>query len=106
MADRVAVGLHASRSATELAYGTEKHEDYFVEMGEKAQAGELLSDEIAHLRDELDAMAAKGALPPELRKLRADLDALRRAANGAADAGGDARRWTSCSSGSTRSSSG
>ena len=29
-------------------------------MGEKAQAGELLEDELAYLREELDAMAAKG----------------------------------------------
>jgi len=58
-----------------LAYGTEKHEDYFHEMGEKAQAGELLEHELAHLREELDAMAAKGTLTAELRVLRKDLAA-------------------------------
>jgi len=57
------------------AYGTDKHEHYFVEMGEKARSGKLLPEEIAHLRDELDEMAARGALPPELRKVRAELDA-------------------------------
>jgi hypothetical protein len=56
-----------------LAYGTEKHEDYFHEMGEKAQAGELLEHEVAHLREELDAMAAKGTLTAELKLLRKDL---------------------------------
>ena len=56
-----------------LAYGTEKHEDYYHEAGAKAQAGELLEHELAHLRDELDAMAAKGSLTPELRLLRRDL---------------------------------
>jgi len=56
-----------------LAYGTEKHEDYYHEMGEKAQAGQLLEHELAHLRDELDAMAAKGTLNPRLRQLRGDL---------------------------------
>jgi hypothetical protein len=58
-----------------IAYGTEKHEDYFHEMGEKAQAGELLHDELAHLRAELDAMDAKGTLTVELKRLRADLAA-------------------------------
>ena len=29
-----------------LAYGTEKHDDYFVEMGDKAKTGELLDHEI------------------------------------------------------------
>ena len=58
-----------------LAYGTEKHEDYYRETGEKAQAGELLEHELAHLRDELDAMAAKGTLSAELKVLRKDLAA-------------------------------
>jgi hypothetical protein len=57
------------------AYGTEKHEDYYQELGEKAQAGELLEDELAHLREELDAMAAKGTLTAELKVLRKDLAA-------------------------------
>jgi hypothetical protein len=62
--------------AYKLAYGTEKHEDYFVEMTDRAKAGELLAHDIDHLRGELDAMAAKGTLPPRLRQLRAELDAL------------------------------
>lgn len=53
-----------------LAYGTEKHEDYFHEMGGKALAGELPEHELAHLREELDAMAVKGALTRELKALR------------------------------------
>jgi CBS domain containing-hemolysin-like protein len=59
-----------------LAYGTEKHEDYFAEMTGRAKAGALQHHEVEHLRDELDAMAAKGTLPPRLRQLRAELDAL------------------------------
>ena len=59
----------------QVAYGTDKHEDYFHEMGEKAQAGELLDHELAHLREELDAMAAKGTLTAELKVLRRDLAA-------------------------------
>jgi len=58
------------------AYGVDKHEDYFVEMGHKARAGQLVREELAYLREELDAMDARGALPPQLRKLRAELDAL------------------------------
>jgi hypothetical protein len=56
-----------------MAYGTEKHDDYFREMSGKAQAGELLDHELAHLREELDAMDAKGALTAELKRLRNDL---------------------------------
>lgn len=59
--------------AYKMAYGTDKHEDWHEEMGEKARAGELLEPDIEHLRQELDAMAEKGALPPNLRQLRADL---------------------------------
>jgi hypothetical protein len=59
--------------AHKVAYGTDKREEWHEEMGEKAKAGELLDEELAHLRNELDAMAAKGALPLNLRQLRADL---------------------------------
>ena len=68
-----------------LAYGTDKHEDYFTERGEKAKGGDLVAADIDRLRSELDDMAARGQLPPELETLRADLDALRAAkGNGAA----------------------
>jgi len=73
--------------AYRMAYGTDKHEEWHEEMGEKAKAGDLLEHELAHLRAELDAMGERGALSPKLRQLRADLDAL--AAKPAA-AGGDA----------------
>ena len=56
-----------------LAYGTEKHDDYYVELGEKAKAGQLQEHELAHLREELDAMAAKGGLSANLKVLRRDL---------------------------------
>ena len=67
-----------------LAYGTEKHEDYYHELGEKARAGDLLEHELAHLREELDAMAAKGSLSAELKVLRKDLAAVTTAPAGAA----------------------
>ena len=59
-----------------MAYGTDKHEDYFEEMAVKARAGGLLREELRHLRDELDEMAARGTLNPALKGLRAELDAL------------------------------
>ena len=62
--------------AYRVAYGTDKAEEWHEEMGEKAKAGQLLDEELAHLRTELDAMAARGALPPNLRQLRADLEAI------------------------------
>jgi len=58
-----------------MAYGTEKHDDYFHEKGAKARAGELQEHELAHLREELDAMDAKGSLTAELKVLRRDLAA-------------------------------
>jgi hypothetical protein len=58
-----------------MAYGTDRHDDYYHELGQKAQAGELLEHELAHLRDELDALAAKGSLTAELKVLRRDLAA-------------------------------
>ncbi len=61
------------------AYGTERHDDYFHEMGGKAQKGELLEHELAHLREELDAMAARGSLTAELKILRRDLAAAQAA---------------------------
>ena len=57
-------------------YGTEKHDDYYVEMGEKARIGALSPEEIAHLRGELAAMAAKGPLSPALKRLADDLAAI------------------------------
>ena len=74
-----------------MAYGTDRHEDYFHEMGEKAQSGQLLEHELAHLRAELDAMAAKGALTPQLKQLHGDLAAATAAVpSGAAGTAGGA----------------
>ena len=67
------------------AYGSEKHESYFEEMGERARAGQLLREEVVHLREELDAMAAKGTLPAALRGLRAELDGLHERAAASAE---------------------
>jgi CBS domain containing-hemolysin-like protein len=65
--------------AYKIAYGTDKHDDYFDEMRQRAAAGTLLDEELAHLTHEIDAMAERGQLPPKLRALQAELDALGRA---------------------------
>ena len=62
--------------AYKAAYGTDKHEEWHETMGEKAKAGELLQHELDHLKGELDQMAARGALSPALKQLRADLAAV------------------------------
>ena len=62
--------------AYRAAYGTEKHEDYFFEMGERARQGQLQADEMSHLRRELDDMAERRQLPPALDDLRRELDSL------------------------------
>ena len=71
-----------------LAYGTEKHADYYIEAGEKAAKHELSLEEIQGVRKELDQMGAKGQLPMELRKVRdqllaAETEAMTPAAEGA-----------------------
>jgi CBS domain containing-hemolysin-like protein len=70
------------------SYGTDKHDDYFAEMDEKLRAGELGAGEIAYLREELDRVESKRALPPRLKALRQAVAALE--AESAAAAGGRA----------------
>ena len=59
------------------AYGTDKHDDYFIEMEHKARSGTLLREELRDLREELDSMEAQGRLPARLRDLKDELDRLR-----------------------------
>ena len=56
-----------------VAYGTDKHDDYFDEMAEKQSEGKLLRDEARHLREELEAMEARGALPARFKALKDEL---------------------------------
>ena len=60
-----------------LAYGTDRHPEYYDEMADKHREGRLLSEEVVHLREELEAMEARGALPPRLRALKDELSRLR-----------------------------
>ena len=66
-----------------VAYGTDKGDAYFDEQGERARRGELLADDLRHLREELDEMHARGMLPPKLQRLRDDLGELRASVQGA-----------------------
>jgi hypothetical protein len=50
-------------------FGTEKHENYYLEMTERAEKGELDSLELEHLKEELAMIASRGALPAPLRGL-------------------------------------
>jgi CBS domain containing-hemolysin-like protein len=74
------------------AYGTEKHEHYFVEMGARAARGELDQFELDHLRDELAEMASKGTLPKAIRDLPAIVAQARPKAPAQAPAGAPAAK--------------
>lgn len=75
--------------AHKMAYGTEKHDSYFDEMHERVLSGQVSQGEAEALRDELDAMAAKGMLPGRLARLRERLD-QRLATEGAGKPGTEA----------------
>jgi hypothetical protein len=70
--------------AYKAAYGTDKHDEFFEEAAEKARAGQLVDVELAHLKQELDAMRARGALPAKLMPLYEDISALQAASPQAA----------------------
>jgi len=57
-------------------YGTEKHDDYYLELGHEAEAGTLGPEQLQHLRSELAAMRAKGPLSPDMVALIERLDRL------------------------------
>ncbi len=56
-----------------LAYGTDRHPEYYDEMADKHRDGRLAQAEALHLCEELEAMEARGALPPRLRALKDEL---------------------------------
>lgn len=61
-----------------VAYGTDKHDNYYDEMAEKHRAGTLLREDLRHLREDLASMESRGALPPKLKALKEELDSLKR----------------------------
>ena len=62
--------------AHKLAYGTDKGDEFFHEAEAKLRAGTPMEAELAHVKQELDAMRARGALPAGLARLHEDLGAL------------------------------
>ena len=56
-----------------LAYGTDKHDDYFLEMAHEAKAGKLARDDVVRLKAELEDMEAKSGLSAELARVRDEL---------------------------------
>lgn len=60
-----------------VAYGTDKHEDYYLEQARLEGAGsQTLADEVARIEGELAALASRGVLPADLLPLRERLVAL------------------------------
>lgn len=60
-----------------LAYGREKHDDYYRHLTQSDRAeAVILGEDISRLRTEIDALAARGTLPEELQAMRDQLIVL------------------------------
>ena len=60
-----------------MAYGTDKHDNYFAELAEKHGAeSHHLHDDVLRLRTDLDRLVAQGGAPEELVAIRDQLAAL------------------------------
>lgn len=57
-----------------MAYGKDRHDDYYKSLDGKDAA--VLSEDVARLRTELDALAERGQLPDDLREVHARLTAI------------------------------
>jgi len=57
-------------------YGTEKHDDHYLAMAEKARIGTASPEDIRHAIDELRAMAARHVISPELQRALEDLQSI------------------------------
>jgi len=53
-----------------VAYGTDKHEDYFRDMVHEARAGKLTREEVMRLKGELDDVESRRILTTELKQVR------------------------------------
>ena len=56
------------------AYGTDLHEDHFVDVAGKLREGTLSHEEARHAWEELQSMDSRGALPPTLRLLKEEIE--------------------------------
>jgi CBS domain containing-hemolysin-like protein len=60
-----------------MAYGTDKHEDYFAELAaEHADEAKDLRNDVARLRADLEKILSQGGAPEELSDIRDQLAAL------------------------------
>lgn len=75
--------------AHKLAYGTDKGDEFFHEAEARMRAGAPMEAELAHVKQELDAMRMRGALPAGLARLHEDLAALQLAPAAGARHGDD-----------------
>ena len=106
VAVRVAVGLHAP-SIVAMATGTEKHEDYFVEHADQAEAGEIPLERVeCGARRSSTASSCADLLTPELRAVRDRLKQAEERRRSTPAVRGDGVTWKHCCSRSIRSSSG
>jgi CBS domain containing-hemolysin-like protein len=62
--------------AFKMAYGTDKHEDYFREMVHEAKAGKLTRAEAMRLKAELDDIESRRILSAELKQVRDEFAAV------------------------------
>jgi CBS domain containing-hemolysin-like protein len=62
--------------AFRLAYGTDKHEDYFREMAREARGGKLTREEVLRLKGELDDIESRRILSPDLKQVRDEIAAM------------------------------
>jgi len=61
-----------------MAYGTDKHEDYYKELAHNdARDARALKEDVEHLQQELDVLEKRGTLPEELSRVRDELIALK-----------------------------
>lgn len=58
-----------------MAYGRDKHDDYYSEPQGKGESGAVL-DELGQLRQELDALEKRGQLPEAMKAIRERLAKL------------------------------
>lgn len=60
-----------------MAYGTDKHDDYYVALAEKhGNESRHLQDDVVRLRTDLDRLVEQGGAPDELTAIRDQLAAL------------------------------
>jgi len=60
-----------------MAYGTDKHEDYYKELAHNdAKDARALKEDVQRLQQELDVLEKRGTLPEELSRVRDELIAL------------------------------